>query len=328
MVPVAQSNMASVENLHTSNREFLLTCEVRNVPVAFMNAVRRILISDIPTVVLRDVEILENTTQMPHEMLKHRFEQLPINVHPSDAATIRDAKIELRVVPEKSQRTITTADFVVESGRETILMRDRDLDTPLLFLYVRPGEAVHVRGRLQVDTAHVSQVCTATTAWHVDPELAKADRKTWVDAGKDVREFDNFYVQRSYSRDAAGRPNWFDLSVESVGVLKSREILKVAVQRLRRLLDAYFSEAKESIRREQDEGSYTLSLEQGGHTLGALLQEVMYSDKNVGFASYDVPHPLRNTMVIRFNTKKTPESVLANARASIEEYCAVLEKSL
>ena len=328
MGPTVQQDMASVENVRASNREFQLACEVRNVPVAFMNALRRVLLADIPTVVLRDVEILENTTQMPHEMLKHRFEQLPINVHPGDAGTIRDAKVELRLVPDKEFRTITTDDFVVESGRETILMRDRDLDTPLLFLYVRSGEAVHIRGRLQVDTVHASQVCTATTAWHVDPELAKTDRKAWVEAGKDPREFDNFYIQRSYSRDASGRPNWFDLSVESVGVLKAREILKMALQRLRRQVDTYMTEAAESIRREQDEGSYTISLEQGGHTIGALLQEVLYSDKNVTFASYDVPHPLRSTMIVRIHTKKTPESVLFTARGSIEEYCAVLEKSL
>lgn len=317
-----------MENFKTSNRGFELSCELRNVPVSLMNAIRRTLLAGIPTVVLRDVEILDNTTQMPHEMLKHRFEMLPVNVSPEDTATIRDAKIELRVLADTKDRLLTTDDFVVEAGREKILMRDRDMDTPLVFLRVRKGETVHIKGRLAVETKNVSQVCTATTSWKVDPELAKVDKKKYVEDGGDPRAFDNFYIQRSFSRDERGRPNWFDLSVESVGVMKSRDILKYAIAILRKQLDDYMKEAVENIRREQEEGSYTLMLEQGGHTLGALLQEVIYSDQNVGFVAYDIPHPLRNTMILRFHTKKTPEGVLRTAKETIEEYYSLVEKVL
>lgn len=317
-----------MENLKTSNRGFELSCEIRNVPVSFMNAVRRTLLAGIPTVVIRDVEILENTSQMPHEMLKHRFEMLPVNVSPEDTATIRDAKIELRILADTKDRLLTTDDFVVESGRETILMRDRDMDTPLVFLRLRKGEVVHIKGRLAVENKNVSQVCTATTRWKVDPELAKIDKKKYVEDGGDPRAFDNFYIQRSFSRDDRGRPNWFDLSVESVGVMKSRDILKYAISILRKQLDDYMKDALENIRREQEEGSYTIILEQGGHTLGALLQEVIYSDQNVGFVSYDIPHPLRNTTILRFHTKKSPEGVLRSAKETIEEYYSIVEKVL
>lgn len=323
-----ESKMAAVDNFKTSNRGFELSCEIKNVPVSFMNALRRTLLSKIPTVVIRDVEILENTTQMPHEMLKHRFEMLPINVSPEDTATIRDAKIELRLLAESKDRMLTTDDFVVESGREKILMRDRDMDTPLVFLRVRKGEIVHIKGRLAVETANVSQVCTATTSWKVDADLAKIDKKKYVEDGGDPRAFDNFYIQRSFSRDERGRPNWFDLSVESIGVMKSRDIMKYAISILRKQLDDYMKDALENIRREQEDGSYTITLEQGGHTIGALLQEVIYSDQNVGFVSYDIPHPLRNTMVLRFHTKKSPEGILRTAKETIEEYYSVIEKVL
>jgi DNA-directed RNA polymerase subunit L len=323
-----ESNMAIVDNFKTSNRGFELSCEIRNVPVSFMNAIRRTLLSGIPTVVIRDVEILDNTTQMPHEMLKHRFEMLPVNVSPEDTAIIRDAKIELRVLGDTKDRLLTTDDFVVESGREKILMRDRDMDTPLVFLRVRKGEVVHIKGRLAVETTNVSQVCTATTSWKVDPELAKIHKKKYVEDGGDPRTFDNFYIQRSFYRDERGRPNWFDLSVESVGVMKSIDILKYSISILRKQLDDYMKEALENISRDKEEGSYTITLENGGHTLGALLQEVIYSDKNVGFVSYDIPHPLRTTMILRFHTKKAPESILRSAKETIEEYYSVVEKVL
>lgn len=323
--------MATLENMKSINNGFELSCELKNFPVSFVNALRRILIGNLPTVVIRDVHILENTTQLPHEMLKHRVEMLPVKVSPDDAAIIKDAKIELRVLPDKENdrvRTITTDDFVVESGREGILMKDRDLGTPLLFIRVRKGESVHIKARLALEQEQVSQVCTATTGWHIDPELAAAARKEYEEAGNDVRIFDNSLVQRYYSRDENNRPNWFDMSIESVGVLQTKELLKMAVGILRKKVSAYMKEALESIQRESDEGSYTISLEQGGHTIGYLLQEVIYSDSNVNFVSYDIPHPLRNTMILRFNTGKKAESILNTAKGAIDEYCLVVENSL
>lgn len=322
--------MASIENIKTSNEGFELSCEFKNVPVTFVNALRRITLAEIPAVVVRDVQILENTTQLPHEMLKHRMEMLPINIHPTDSSMVKDTKIEVKVVAEKesADKLVTTDDFVVESRKEGILMRDRDFDTPLLFLKVRKGESVHIKARLAVENDHVSQVCTATTSWHVDPELAKNARKEFEKSGQDIRIFDNTLIQRYYSRDERGRPNWFDFSVESVGVLKSKEIVGMAIKILKKKMDEYMRDALQNIQRESDPGTFSVTLEQGGHTLGALMQEVVYGDANVNFVSYDILHPLKNTMVLRFNTDKSPESILKNAQNTIEEYCSVVEKGL
>lgn len=323
--------MATIENVKISNKGFNLSCEMKMFPVSFVNAIRRILIGSLPTVAIRDVQILENTTQLPHEMLRHRVEMLPVKVHPTDAAVIKDAKIELRILADNDSdriRTITTDDFVVESGREGILMKDRDLGTPLLFLRVRKGESVHIKGRLSLETEHVSQVCTATTMWHVDPELAAVARKEYVEAGNDPRVFDNSLVQRYFSRDENGRPNWIDMNIESVGVLPSKELFEIALAILRKNVDEYLKEALENIQREADQGTYTISVERGGHTIGYLMQEVVYSDANVSFVAYDIPHPLRNTMILKFHSKKSPESVLKTAKDTIEEYCSVVEKSL
>jgi DNA-directed RNA polymerase subunit L len=321
------TKMAKVLNIKTSNHGYELYAELMNFPVGFVNALRRILITGIPRVVIRDVQILQNTSQIPHEMLRHRTERLPVNVPPSDSATIKDAKIELRIVTNKEARTVTTDDFTVEAGREGLMMRDRDFDTPSLFLKLRAGEVVHVTGRLALDAENASHVCTASIKWHPDPERMKNDRKVHVEAGGDPRLFDNFLYQRSFSRDNNDRPNWFELTIESVGVLKSRELLTMTVAILRKRLDTYMAEALKNIKHENDPGTYSVSIEQGGHTLGVLLQEVIYKDEDIDFVSYDIPHPLKNMMVIRFNTKKTPESILIKARKTIEEYCLLVENN-
>lgn len=321
--------MATVENIKTGNSGYEFSCEFRNFPVSFVNALRRICLSDIPTVGIQNVQIIENTTQMPHEMLRHRVEMLPVNVKPDDVSTIRDAKIELNILPSKEARVITTNDFVVESGREGLLMKDRDFNTPSVFLRVRENEKVRLTGRLSLNTSGISQVSTVTTWWVVDPELAKQDRKNWVDSGKDPREFDNFYVQRSYYCDEHGRPTVIGMSIESIGVLKSKEILQMAVKILRKKINEYISYASEHIQRiPNDEGSYKIESNVAEYTEGYLLQQELYSDQNLNFVSFDLIHPLMKDTVLKLNTSKTAESVLKSSKHSIEEYCSIVEKVL
>lgn len=321
--------MTDFKIVKSSSDGLELTAEFVKFPVGFVNALRRIILSGIPTVVVRDVQILQNTTQLPHEMLKHRMEMLPINVSPEESGIIKDAKIELRLPVIKEDAIVTTEDFTVEAGREGVLMKDPEFNTPCMFLKVRAGEEVHITARLAVESEGVSQVETATTCWHVSPETAKEQRKIYLkehekdpSAGK---YFDNFYVQRFYSRDERGRPNWFDLTIKSVGVLKAKQILQMAAQILRKRLDIYMTEAMKNIKHEKDENTYSVSLDMGGHTLGVLLQEVIYQDE-VQFVSYDIPHPLKPAMVLRFNSKKLPAKVLETAKKTIDEYCSAIEE--
>ena len=324
-----QVKMPEIKNVRTSNNGRDLTAELVEFPVGFVNAIRRILLSGIPTVVVRDVKILDNTTQLPHEMLKHRMEMLPINVTPSESHIIKDAKIELRIPTNKESKVVTTDDFSVE-GREGILMKDPEFGKPCLFLKIRPNETVHITARLAVESEGVSQVETASTSWHIDPQMAKDQRKKYIEDNKEdkdaARYFDNFLVSRCYSRDERGRPNWFDLQIKSVGVLSARELLKMAVQILRQRIEEYVALALKNIKHEKDEGTYNIALGIGGHTVGVMMQEVIYHD-DVQFVSYDIPHPLKPEMVLRFNTKKTPQKILESAKKTIDEYCSVIENN-
>jgi DNA-directed RNA polymerase subunit L len=303
-----------------------MTSEFRNFPLTFVNGLRRVLLSEIPTVVIRDVQIIQNTTQMPHEMLKHRMELLPVNVQHTDSSTIKDAIVELRVLTQPESTTITTDDFVVQSGHEHLLMKDRDLNTPILFLRMKAGESVHIKGKLAVEKG--SQVCTASMQYTVDPERAEIDKKKYVEAGNDPRVFDNFYIQKSYYVDERGRPNWININIETVGVLSPRDIMKLAISELKRQIDSWMNNASENITREKEENVYHIKLDQGGHTIGALMQEIIYHSDDSDFVSYDIPHPMRPTMILRFITTKKPESILKDAHKRIQEYCDIVEKGL
>jgi len=319
--------MDTSKMLNSKVRGRELTCELKNVPVTFVNSLRRTVLSGIPKVVIGDVQILQNTTQIPYEMLKHRVEMLPINVHPSDHTTIKEAKIELRLTTITEARNVTTDEFVVESGRETILMKDPDFEDPILFLKVRAGEAVHIVGRLSIQSDGVTHASCISTSWHVDPERMKLDRKNHIEAGGDEALFDNFLYQKSYSRDDAGRPNHFDIILESIGVLNPKEILRLSAQILRLKSQEYLAAALKNITREKEPKTYSITLDLGGHTIGALYQEMIYNSKDADFVSYDIPHPLMPSMVLRFHSTKPPEEVLTAAAKRIDEYCSVVENN-
>jgi DNA-directed RNA polymerase subunit L len=315
-----------------------LDVEFKHVPVAFVNGLRRILLSEIPTVVVRDVQIIENNTKMIHEMLRHRVEMLPINVKPEEAAVIRDTKIELRFLPpatpdltRKGVVEVTTDDFVVDGPRKNVILKDRDLDTPLFFMNLQPSESIHVKASLAVEMTGASQVCVATFKNHIDVDRAKLDKDSYVaTAGDDevaraelAKIFDNFEIQRSYSVDDQGRPFWFDFAVESIGVTPAKELLTKAAAIFKKKIEDW---CNNPILRE-DADWYSIETEEEGHTIGALAQILIYNQK-VNFVSYRIVHPLLPKMIVRFNTKLDPKDVIEKFKTEAVALCESILKSV
>ena len=312
---------------------YRLDAELKNVPVAFVNGLRRILLSEIPTVVVSNIQILENTTSMTHEMIRHRVEMLPVNVRADEVAVIRDTQLELRTAAEKEPREVTSDDFAAVGPRGDILLRDRDLETPLLFIQLKPGETLHIKATLSVLATKSSQVCVSTFKNHIDPDRAKIDRDTFVaQAGDDpvtqreaAQTFDSFHIQRSFHRNKEGRPDWFDLALESIGVSPAMDLLKKAVEVYQEKINEF---AKIPVLREE-EGWYRMEVPGETHTLGALIQEIVYLSQLTEFVSADIGHPLVPMLVIRFNTKtSTPEAVVEYFQKQASSLCENVLKSV
>jgi DNA-directed RNA polymerase subunit L len=326
-----------MENQKLTLNGMRLDAELKNVPIGFVNALRRILLAEIPRVVLTNVQILDNTTRLPHEMLRLRTELLPVNVRPEEAAVIRDTRLELRFEPSKEPREVTSDDFKVVAGpRGDVLLKDRDLGTDLFFLNLQPNESVHIRASLGVEPRGSSHVCVSTFKNHVDPERMKEDRETYITAAVNryppdtlsekeigqitadaIKEFDNFHYQRSYARDENGRPYWFDFAVESVGALPAKDLVRRAAEVLKGKVAEW---VKTPIQREEG-GWYRMETEGETFTLGQLMQEIIYKGGVADFVSRDCGHPLTPKLVIRFSTKAQPETVVEDAQRTAVALC-------
>jgi DNA-directed RNA polymerase subunit L len=252
--------------------------------------------------------------------MKHRVEMLPVKCRPSEEDTVRNARILLRVPPilegaaSAPTRILTTDDFVVEATRTDLLLKDRDLGSPMFFLKLRPSETVHLTARLRVNPSS-SHMCVATYSYHVDEEVAKLDAEKFADKV----QFTNFHRQLSYHRDGQGRPDWFDFTVESIGVVPAKDVVLYCLKDLMRRAPLWVKESP--IVREAEPNVYHIVSTTEGHTMGALAQVIAYGLGMCSFVSYDVPHPLRPEMKFRFLTTKTPEEVLETIGKTIVELC-------
>lgn len=314
----------TLENPKTTLNGYRLDGEFKNVPVAFVNALRRILLSEIPTVVIRDVQILHNSTHLIHEMLRHRVEMLPINVRASEANVVRDTKIELRIENNTAETLVTTDDFVVTGPRKNVLLPDRDLGKPLLFLNLKPNENVHIKASLGVEIKGASQVCVSTYRFHVDREDDRF-KTAKIEYKGAPAVFENHDSQRLYhTNPETRRPDWFDFTVESIGVTPAKDLLKEAVAVLQDKIEEW---VKLPILREEP-GWYRMETDTEGHTIGNLVQQIMYGDQNVAFVSYEIPHPLLPKMVVRFQTTQDPATVIGVFKSTALGLCKTLLGSL
>lgn len=314
-----------MENAKTSLNGYRLDCELKGVPVAFVNALRRIALAELPVVVLTNIELLENTSSLTHEMLRHRLEMMPMNVRPDEVGVIRDTRLELKIgsTPD-APLEVSTDDFTIFGPRKDVILKDRDLGTPGYFLRLAPNQSLHIKATLGIEPKGRSQVCVSTFRNHTEPETLRVQRGLWIDNGKDPREFDSFTYQKFYERDEAGRPYWFDLAVESIGVLPAKDILKQSVETLKEKLMEFM---KAPVQREEP-GWYRVEMEGETFTLGHLLQELLYRDKNVEYVSRDIGHPLLPKLTVRFSTKQQPEQILETLKRGALELCENVLRSV
>lgn len=317
-----------MENVRYSLNGYRLTCEFVKVPIPFVNAIRRILLAEIPTVVIRDVVILENTSQMINEMLKHRVEMLPIAVTAAEGDTIRDTKITVRFMQSPEAREVTSDDFVAAGPSKNVILKDRDLGTPLYFLTLKPNEALHIECGLGLALTGASQVCVSTFSNHIDTDRAKLDRDSFIlsNEGQDPRIFDNHLIQRSYARDPESqRPNHFDFTLESIGVRPAKELLHIAADVLKKKVIEF---VKLPVSKDET-GAYVVETTTEGHTLGALAQSILYDAPGlVDFVSYRIDHPLTAKLILQFRTKAKPEAVLERFQTEAVALCETVLRTV
>jgi len=295
---------------HDMHLEFTL----RNIDVSMANAIRRTVLSDIPTVAFKTFPhdknlaiIHKNTSRLNNEILKQRLACIPIHI--SDQSLPID-ELEVEVDVQNTHNVtiyVTTQDFKIknttsgkyleESTLRKIFPPDPITGDFIIFTRLRPqisnevpGESISISAKMSIHTAaedgayNVCSVCSYAytgdklqqdTEWQKHLSTLPEEEK-----GPEVlvdlqQDWFNHQAKRFYKKDS------FDFIIESVGVFSGSDLIRLATDIIITKLsdiEQLASQNQLSVTKSVTTmpHSFDLTLENEGYTIGKVLECLLY----------------------------------------------------
>jgi DNA-directed RNA polymerase alpha subunit len=243
-----------------------LKLSVSQINVSLINAVRRTILSDIPTFCFRTlphsenrVQITANTTRLNNEIIKQRMGCIPIHLKANDPDfehfNVEDYRVVLDVQNTGTENQYaTTKDFRMVNAKtgkelsESVVRRIFPPDAitggyiliarliPRLTQFVE-GERLAITAEIGVGTARMDGMynVVSTCAYRATPNVEEAD-KVWAECAKKLERDGNdaAYIASEkknwYSMEALRytKPDSFEMTIESIGVYSNTEIFTKA----------------------------------------------------------------------------------------------------
>jgi DNA-directed RNA polymerase II subunit RPB3 len=298
----------------SSEDDNIIKFTLSGVDVSLANAIRRIILSDIPSFVFRTLPYSENkatihinTSRLNNEIIKQRLSCIPIHINDMDF-NYKDYIVEVDVKNDSDTiKIITSEDFKIKNiSTDKYLSKEstRKIFPPdpisgqyIDFVRLRPkisddidGEHLKMECTLDIGTAkengsfNVVSCCSYKNTR--DPI---AQNRAWTEIeqkmrsqGDDADAID--YAKNDWLALEANRyflPNSFDFTIETIGIFENRELVKIACQIMIRKLEKFAS----SIEQEPYlidhlvntiPNCYEVTLKEDDYTIGKALEYVLY----------------------------------------------------
>lgn len=290
--------------------------------VAFVNAIRRIILTDIPTLGFigetmdqneYSFEIIANNGPLHNEYMQARLGLLPIHHFVSEALELEQGGFEFELNEEnKTQeiKNVTTDMFTVRGGNKGA----KDFfPNQILITRLCPNQKIHIRGRPIVKTArfHAGFCPVSLCVFHYI-EDARAIAAAGGSLGPLQRE-------RMFLKNKYNDPIAFKFEIESEiggGGKQIHDLVKIAIEILIAKMQTIIAEMQKS----EDEPRMVKSqpASTAGHefifqneddTIGNLIQSYVHrkyvrerepvADMLIDYIGYYCPHPLDPSVVLR-----------------------------
>jgi DNA-directed RNA polymerase subunit L len=337
---------------YTDEADGELKFTLSGVDTSIANGLRRIILTDIRSVVFRSfpheeckINIITNTSRFNNEMIKQRLSCVPIHI------TDHDFPIDEHVVELAVQNTedhtmyVTSGDFMIKNTKTDsyltkeavakIFPADPISGGHIDLVRLRPniagkgkGEEISLTAKLdwgtQGENGAFNSVSTCLYANTIDQ--AAADKK-WEAREKEMKSAKNDAGTIQSAKQDYGyldafrsfKPNSFDFIIESVGVWKNQEIVRMGcdamIRRLKEFANAVETQRNELIRESQTtiRNGYDVVMKNEDYTLGKVVEYFLYAEyyaksgtggeSVLSFCGFAKPHPHINESVIRLATR-------------------------
>ena len=286
------------------------------VNVSIANALRRIILSEIPIVVFRvspndknKCNIIANTCGLNNEIVKHRLSCIPIHIKDVDEFPLKNYMLELHV-QNNTDTTIyvTTKDFVIKdltTGKPLPENKIREIFPAddltgdyidFVRLKAKPaeeiqGKIIHLTSEFDIGTAKEDSaynvVSTCSYGNTIDDSVQEAKlaqlKQKWKDEGKKESEIEfeatNWKLlegKRIFKKDS------FDFVIQSIGIYTNAELLiiacKVMIEKLQNLnSNIEKDEVEIKIAESTIPNCYDIKLMNEDYTIGKVIEYFMLS---------------------------------------------------
>lgn len=331
------------------------TFEIHNVDLAFINGIRRTILTDIsiagvigetttngeePT-----MNIIENTGALHNEIIMHRIGLIPVCLTEEEIEGYEDGsiKLELNIKNEGSKiENITTKH--IKATRNNIHITDKELATifpsnkiskeHILITRLRTNEHLSFKTdvvkRCARDNASFNPVSLCNFSYIQDPK--EADTK--------INIIDK---ERAYYKNKYGDPISFKFDIENININiaakylinKSIEIIANKLNKLRENLIK--GDVIKVVNFQDIENTFEFFIENEDDTVGNIIQSFVhtrYVRENKLFndvikclyVGYICPHPLKELMIVRITLEnETNKSVFVSF---LDENCKMIVEEL
>jgi DNA-directed RNA polymerase alpha subunit len=302
----------------TSNiKDDELKFTLSGVNVSIANALRRIILSDIPLVVFRvspndknKCNIIANTCGLNNEIVKHRLSCIPIHIKDIEEFPLKNYIMELNVQNNTdTSMVVTTKDFVIKdllTGKS--LPQDKTLEIfpaneltgdhiDFVRLKAKPAEEIQGKvirltcefdvGTAKEDAAY-NVVSTCSYGNTIDEATQEAKlaqlKQKWKNEGKKEDEIEFLSInwkllegKRIFKNDS------FDFVVQSIGVYTNAEIIlqacKIMINKLENL-DSIIDKDEIEIKVAENimPNSYDIILQNEDYTVGKVIEYLLLSN--------------------------------------------------
>ena len=307
-----------ISNLIEENGALKFTLTECNMSIA--NALRRIIVSDIPTFVFRTypysenkAEIKHNTTRLHNEIIKQRLSCIPIHIQDMNFP-YKDYVIELDIKNETDNIIyVTTRDFkikniVTEHYSSESEVRQIFPPCPITGDYIEfarlqpklseniDGERLALRCAFDIGTAGEDGAFNviSTCAYECTPDVEKANQ-AWAEKEKafkkeQLKEEDIEFEKKNWFILDAKRfyvENSYDFVVESVGVFDNMEILTKACDIMIKKCEAFMYDLEHGnvviVTSETTlKNGFDITLKNEDYTLGKVIEYYLYQNNFIG----------------------------------------------
>jgi len=329
----------SIKNVAQDEENDILRFTLSNLNVSFANALRRIILSEIPINVIRtenkDINqctINVNTGRLHNEIVKQRLSCIPI--HLTDLELLPE-KYELEVKVENTTENIifiTTADFRIRNKTNgnyltkeqtmEIFPPNRKTNQYIDFLRLRPkigdnipGEKLELTAGFSVSNARENSMFNVVSicSYSNTPDLEKINEK-WEEHKSSLTETEEdieFHRRNFHILDAQRYfvGNSFDYVIQTIGIYSNIDIVKkgceILMNKFKQLTDEIDANTLLIVNTNTTlDNCVDVILENEDYTVGKALEFVLYdkyyiNEKRLVYCGFKKFHPHDTQSVIR-----------------------------